>query len=143
RADSAERRRPDLHLHGWSDRSRKSVRRGIWQGTADRNSVCQGGTAGKGDHSRLSYGRQKVHRWNGAARRHYRIRAESAQGELMRRWVLPVGGLLLLALLFVALWIRHRAIRYDHLIAQTAARHGLDFYLVKALIYEESWFRLG
>jgi len=59
----------------------------------------------------------------------------------MRRWILPVGGLLLLALLSVALWIRQRAIRYDHLIAQTAARHGLDFYLVKALVYEESWFR--
>jgi len=61
----------------------------------------------------------------------------------MRRWALPVGGLLLLALLFVALGIRHRATRYDHLIVQAAARHGLDFYLVKALIYEESWFRPG
>jgi soluble lytic murein transglycosylase len=31
--------------------------------------------------------------------------------------------------------------RYDYIISQAAARNGLDFYLVKALIFEESWFR--
>jgi len=33
--------------------------------------------------------------------------------------------------------------RYDYIIGQAAARNGLDFYLVKALIFEESWFRPG
>jgi soluble lytic murein transglycosylase len=31
--------------------------------------------------------------------------------------------------------------RYDYIISQAAARNGVDFYLVKALIFEESWFR--
>jgi soluble lytic murein transglycosylase len=38
-------------------------------------------------------------------------------------------------------WIYHHASRYDDIIRQTAARNGLDFYLVKALIFEESWFQ--
>lgn len=31
--------------------------------------------------------------------------------------------------------------RYDEMIGLSAARQGVDFYLVKALIFEESWFR--
>ncbi len=31
--------------------------------------------------------------------------------------------------------------RYDYIISQAAARNGLDFYLVKAIVFEESWFR--
>lgn len=31
--------------------------------------------------------------------------------------------------------------RYDYLISQAAARNNLDFYLVKSIIHEESWFR--
>jgi len=30
---------------------------------------------------------------------------------------------------------------FDHIISQAAARNGVDFYLVKALVFEESWFR--
>ncbi len=33
--------------------------------------------------------------------------------------------------------------RYDPIIAQAAARNGVDFFLVKSLVYEESWFRSG
>jgi soluble lytic murein transglycosylase len=39
------------------------------------------------------------------------------------------------------LWLGYRSSRYDEIIAQAVARYNLDFYLVKALIYEESWFR--
>jgi len=31
--------------------------------------------------------------------------------------------------------------RYDYIISQAAARNGLDFDLVKAIVFEESWFR--
>jgi soluble lytic murein transglycosylase len=41
----------------------------------------------------------------------------------------------------VAGWLHYRVSRYDSIIIQAAARNGVDFYLVKALIYEESWFR--
>jgi soluble lytic murein transglycosylase len=40
-----------------------------------------------------------------------------------------------------AAWLHRRTMRYDELIAQSASRYELDFYLVKAIIYEESWFR--
>jgi soluble lytic murein transglycosylase len=33
--------------------------------------------------------------------------------------------------------------RYDDIISQAASRNGVDFFLVKSLIYEESWFRSG
>jgi hypothetical protein len=49
---------------------------------------------------------------------------------------------LLMAAAFVG-WIHYRSAAYDHWIAQSAAENGIDFYLVKALIYEESWFRPG
>ncbi len=38
-------------------------------------------------------------------------------------------------------WLHHRAGLFDHDIARSAARYGVDFYLIKAIIYEESWFR--
>ena len=41
----------------------------------------------------------------------------------------------------VACWLNYRTTQYDDIIAQAAARHDVDFYLVKAIIYEESWFR--
>lgn len=49
----------------------------------------------------------------------------------------------LAALLAAGLSLRYHTSRYDHIISQAAARNGLDFFLVKALIYEESWFRAG
>jgi soluble lytic murein transglycosylase len=33
--------------------------------------------------------------------------------------------------------------RYDEVISKAAARNGIDFYLVKSIVYEESWFRSG
>jgi soluble lytic murein transglycosylase len=38
-------------------------------------------------------------------------------------------------------WLHYYTSRYDYIISQAAARNGIDFYLIKALIYEESWFR--
>jgi soluble lytic murein transglycosylase len=43
----------------------------------------------------------------------------------------------------VAVWFQYRTTRYDEIIDQAAARNGLDFYLVKAMVFEESWFRPG
>jgi soluble lytic murein transglycosylase len=58
----------------------------------------------------------------------------------MRRRILAAATCLLLAVL-VLCWLHHRTSRYDYIISQAAARNSVDFYLVKALIYEESWFR--
>jgi soluble lytic murein transglycosylase len=41
----------------------------------------------------------------------------------------------------VAGWLYYRTSRYDSIINRAAVRNGVDFYLVKSLIYEESWFR--
>ncbi len=38
-------------------------------------------------------------------------------------------------------WLRLHTSQYDYVISQAAARNGVDFYLVKSLVYEESWFR--
>ncbi len=58
----------------------------------------------------------------------------------MRRTIILIGiGLLLLAV--AVSWLHRHTSRYDYFISQAAARNGLDFNLVKALIYEESWFR--
>jgi soluble lytic murein transglycosylase len=58
----------------------------------------------------------------------------------MRRIViLVVAGLGLLAA--GVGWLHHHTTRYDGIIRQAADRNGLDFYLVKAVIFEESWFR--
>src|SRR5262245_60690311 len=60
-------------------------------------------------------------------------------GRLRRSFTLV---LLVLAVLLVALvWLHSRTTAYDDRIAQAAARNRLDFDLIKALIYEESWFR--
>ena len=56
----------------------------------------------------------------------------------MRRLVIVI--LILLAGLGVVSYIRWRTTRYDYIIAQAATKYGLDFHLVKSLIYEESWF---
>jgi soluble lytic murein transglycosylase len=56
----------------------------------------------------------------------------------MRR-IIPVT-ILFLAIVATLSYIQRRTTRYDYLIAQGAARHKLDFHLVKSLIYEESWF---
>ncbi len=37
-------------------------------------------------------------------------------------------------------WLYNHITRYDFFISQSAARENVDFYLVKALIFEESWF---
>jgi soluble lytic murein transglycosylase len=47
----------------------------------------------------------------------------------------------LVALLSSLVWLHRRTTAYDDHIAQSAARNRLDFNLIKALIYEESWFR--
>jgi soluble lytic murein transglycosylase len=50
---------------------------------------------------------------------------------------------LVCGLLFLGGCLHRRTTFYDYWIAQSAARNDIDFYLVKALIYEESWFRAG
>lgn len=37
-------------------------------------------------------------------------------------------------------WLYRHITRYDFTISQAAARQHVDFYLVKALVFEESWF---
>ena len=58
----------------------------------------------------------------------------------MRRVTITVALLLLIAAASIG-WLKYHTSRYDFIISQAAARNGLDFDLVKALIYEESWFR--
>ncbi|HTY64054.1 MAG TPA: transglycosylase SLT domain-containing protein [Acidobacteriota bacterium] len=58
----------------------------------------------------------------------------------MRRTIM-ISGICLLAAAVVLSWLHLRTMRFDFLISQAAARHGIDFYLAKSLIYEESWFR--
>jgi soluble lytic murein transglycosylase len=58
----------------------------------------------------------------------------------MRKSVALVGVILLI-FITAASWIHFHISQYNVLIHQAAAHNGLDFYLVKALIYEESWFR--
>jgi len=57
------------------------------------------------------------------------------------------GRILIFALIFfagaAAFSLHYYTSRFDDLISLTAARNGVDFYLVKSLIYEESWFRSG
>ncbi len=57
----------------------------------------------------------------------------------MRIWF--AFGLVILLAAALTGWINYRTTRYDEIIARTAARYQIDFYLVKALVYEESWFR--
>ena len=51
-----------------------------------------------------------------------------------------IGSMVLLAAAG-GLWLNALTSRYDEVIARTAANYDVDFNLVKALIYEESWFR--
>lgn len=39
-----------------------------------------------------------------------------------------------------AAWLHQRTIRFDKPIALSASRYGLDFDLVKSVVFEESWF---
>src|SRR5512140_2038743 len=57
------------------------------------------------------------------------------------RPTLIISGICLLAAVSALSWLHWRSTRFDYLISQAAARNGVDFYLAKALIYEESWFR--
>ncbi len=59
----------------------------------------------------------------------------------MRRGIRFGVPILAFAFLFLGGWLHQRTTLHDHWISQSAARYELDFYLVKALIYEESWFR--
>jgi soluble lytic murein transglycosylase len=58
----------------------------------------------------------------------------------MRRIVIA-GGIGILISVAAVGWLHYRASRYDPIISRAAARNGVDFSLVKSLIYEESWFR--
>jgi soluble lytic murein transglycosylase len=58
----------------------------------------------------------------------------------MRRIAIS-GGIGILISVAAVGWLHYRASRYDSIIGRGAARNGVDFYLVKSLIYEESWFR--
>ncbi len=60
----------------------------------------------------------------------------------MRR-ILIAAWICILAAVVASSWLYRRSTRFDFIIGQAAARHGVDFHLVKALIYEESWFRPG
>ncbi len=57
------------------------------------------------------------------------------------RSIIIVVGIAALILAATLGWLHNHTSRYDPIIAQAAARNGVDFYIVKALIYEESWFR--
>lgn len=59
----------------------------------------------------------------------------------MRRAAGIAGALAAALGVGVAGWLHYRTTVYDHRIALSAAQNGIDFDLVKALIYEESWFR--
>jgi soluble lytic murein transglycosylase len=52
-----------------------------------------------------------------------------------------VFGLVTFVLAIGLGWLHYHITRFDHIISQASARNGVDFYLVKALIFEESWFR--
>ena len=58
----------------------------------------------------------------------------------MRRMIRTVG-LMLLIFAAAAGWFHYRTTRYDDVIDQAAARNSVNFYLVKALVFQESWFR--
>ena len=58
----------------------------------------------------------------------------------MRRRIIVLGLSLLVPAGGIG-WLDRHLARFDHIISQASARNGVDFYLVKALIFEESWFR--
>jgi soluble lytic murein transglycosylase len=57
------------------------------------------------------------------------------------RALLISGCMALLLAAAAAGGIYRHTTQYDYLISQAAARNHLDFFLVKSLIFEESWFR--
>lgn len=59
----------------------------------------------------------------------------------MRRGIYFGASLSLLIFVGFVWYLHYRTTLYDTMISLSAARNGVDFYLVKALIYEESWFR--
>ncbi len=61
---------------------------------------------------------------------------------MTRRWIAAATAVLLVSAAALLLIHRHTS-RFDALIREASTRHGVDFYLVKALIFEESWFRSG
>lgn len=58
----------------------------------------------------------------------------------MRR-AFMISGICILVGAVVLSSLYRRSRRFDFIISQAAARNGVEFDLVKALIYEESWFR--
>ncbi len=58
----------------------------------------------------------------------------------MRRAVVIIGSVLL-AIAGAAGWFHYRTVRYDEIISKAAARNEVNFYLIKALVFQESWFR--
>ncbi len=58
----------------------------------------------------------------------------------MRAWLISGCVALLLAGAVLG-GVYFHITQYDYIISQAAARNHLDFYLVKSLIFEESWFR--
>jgi len=59
----------------------------------------------------------------------------------MRAGIWICIGLIVLLAAAGGLWLNALTSRYDEIIARTAATYDVDFNLVKALIFEESWFR--
>jgi soluble lytic murein transglycosylase len=60
---------------------------------------------------------------------------------MMRAGIWICIGLMILLAVAAGFWLNSRTSKYDEIIAQAAAKFDVDFYLVKALVYEESWFR--
>lgn len=57
------------------------------------------------------------------------------------RWLTIVVTATLLAAGAYVCVVGYHTSRYNEIIRMAAGRNGLDFFLVKSLIYEESWFR--
>lgn len=65
-----------------------------------------------------------------------------AMSPMRRRWIAAATAAVLISAAALFLIHRHTS-RFDGMIREASARHGVDFHLVKALIFEESWFRAG
>ncbi len=55
-----------------------------------------------------------------------------------RLWL---GSIVLGVVLATLLWLHWHTTRYDDMIGLSADRYGIEFDLVKALVFEESWFQ--
>jgi soluble lytic murein transglycosylase len=60
---------------------------------------------------------------------------------MMRAGIRISIGFMVLLAVATGLWLNSWTSKYDEIIALAAAKYQVDFYLVKALVYEESWFR--